>query len=105
MIITFQGYKDKLEEAEKYKREILKLIDQFVEIEDVELLYKSKPGDIFNCYDFYIDSQRRGDFVIQYYFGQTPASRELHLTHDQYLKLQEFMKDPDLYKNSKKYNL
>lgn len=107
MIVSFDEYKKKKQELYDYEKKIYNLIDQFIEIDPIKNRIR-KP--FLGVYDFYNDNQRRGGFTIRYSYDDRFINRsdELELTHKEYLRLVDFMKDPEEYKlkmNTDKYNL
>lgn len=104
MIVSFEEYSKKEKELENYKKSICKLIDRFIDI-DPEIRKNHSIGKPYKgCFDFYVDNLRRGEFVIKYSYGNY-GSDEIALWPSEYKKLKDFMLNPDLYLDSKKYNL
>lgn len=106
MIVTFDGFKEKQKEVEEYKKSILKLIDEFVTT-DEDFKRNHTMGKPYKyAIDFYIDYQRRGDFVVNYRWGE-PFGRtdQIYFSDLEHQRLKEFMKEPELYRNKNKFNI
>lgn len=104
-MISFSEFKKKQDEVDKYKNSILKLIDEFILLHKDEFIELSKSMISYEkAYDFYNDNRRDNDFTINYYYGGY-RTNDIILSHKLYKELQNYMKDPDLYRNTKKYNL
>lgn len=103
MVVTFEEYNKKEKEAKEYKDKILKLIDDFIKIDEEfsenHIIRTPYKGAI----DFYFDNLRGGRFCVTYSVNW--STDILDFTGKEYKKLLEFMKNPDFYKNLKKYNL
>ena len=107
MIVTFDGFNEKQKEVENYKKSILKLIDEFVTTdEDFKKNHINMGSPYKWAIDFYMDNQRRGDFVVDYRWGE-PFGRtdQIYFSGLEHQRLKDFMKDPELYRSNKKFNI
>jgi hypothetical protein len=111
MIVTFDGFKEKQKEVDEYKKSILKLIDEFITTDEYFKKNHTTMGvsQLLSPYkystDFFIDNQRRGDFVVDYCWGTFSKTDQIHFSGLEYKRLQDFMKEPELYRNNRKYNI
>ena len=114
MIVSFDGFKKKEEEIKEYKKSICKVIDDFIlndkDFRDVHASYQLE--HYINSYDFYF----LNDIFVVRHIYETPignrwpnlnrnSSDNIEFLPNEYEDLKKFMKDPDFYKNTKKYNL
>jgi len=95
MIVNFEEYNKKEKELEEYKKSLCKLIDDYI------LYNKLIDNEAYKgCFDYFFD--QHGKFTIHYkemfYYSQ-------QFVIDSYMDLKKFVEDPELYKNTKKYNL
>jgi hypothetical protein len=103
MIVTFDEYSKKEKETNDYKVKILKVIDDFINT-DTEFLKNHLIREPYKgSTDFYFDDLRGGGFVVN--FRDNWSTDTVEFTGNEYKRLLEFMKNPELYKTSKKYNL
>lgn len=106
MIVTFDGFKEKQKEVEDYRKSILKLIDDFINT-DKDIIKNHIIREPYKgSTDFFVNDQRGGRLQITYRWGE-PFSKtdDIYLDGLESRKLQEFMKDPELYKNQNKFNI
>lgn len=107
MIISFDKFEKKQKELKNYKKSILKLIDEFITNSDEDFQKKHNiiGRPYIGSFDFSIHP--KWGFNIKYNYGDHYIFRtdDIYLDGLEYKKLQEFMKDPELYKNTKKYNI
>lgn len=108
MIVSFEEYENKKKEVNEYKSRILKLVNKFI-LSNEEFLKNHKlsisgNGRIYSSsVDFYIDSQRSGNFVVKYYNTLNGmGTDEVYFSHKEYLELIDFLKYED---SANKYNL
>lgn len=105
MIVSFDEYNKKEKELKDYKKSICEKINQFIEIDFIKTQIRQPFKGV---YDFYFDKQKRGNFVIEYSYGENYRADDLEFTNKEYLRLIDFMKDTEEYKlkiNTDKYNL
>lgn len=105
MIISFDKFEEKQKELESYKKSILKLIDEFITTDAEFNNSRSVDSRYRGSSDFFIDP--KWGFTVVYSYGDNYVYRTDHLNFNglEYKRLQEFMKNPELYKNMKKYNI
>jgi len=104
MIVDFKGYNKKKIELSEYKDSVCKVIDDFIFHDSLfkKEHYNSPLRDFNRSFDFYMHNRR---FVVQYYFGDDIHQHEITFTSDEYKRLEEFMKNPSLYKSTQDYNI
>jgi hypothetical protein len=110
MIVSFQGYNKKKKELDNYKKSIYQVIDNFI-LNDENFMkdhHYTPIRDYKHSFDFYKD--QKDIFVVQYQYSKenNPTfirQHEVRLKPEEYERLKEFMKDPDLHININKYNL
>ena len=104
---------EKIEKIRVFKKEIRKLDGEFEEILQEYLLLNPQIGEEPNIIDndtSVVDYDFRENkyckLVINYYAEPDDEDvSEACITHKQYEDFLDFLKDKDLYKNAKKYNL
>ena len=106
-MLDFNGFKKKQQEVEEYKKSMLKIIDDFILYdEDFRMVHASLQLDRYvKSTDFHF---KANTIIVEYfYFIQHTFNTVDHIEFlpDEYKRLEEFMKNPELYKNKKKYNL
>lgn len=105
MIISFDKFEEKQKELESYKKSILKLIDEFITTDEDVKKIRSISKPYIGAFDFFVHP--KWGFTIEYNYGSNYDinTDNINLTDVEYKRLREFMKDPELYKNTKKYNI
>jgi len=105
MIVSFKEYNKKGRDLSHYKVKILSVIDDFI-IYDNDFRERNTIKDYKSSFDVYY-KKMKNDWVnvVQYYYGEHKRQYEVTFTKDEFDKLKIFMENPELYKNSKNYNL
>jgi hypothetical protein len=103
MIVSFREYSKIDKTLKNYKKSILKVIDEYINYNDE---FRKKHDIIGYLYSSDFD-YRNNSIVVTYRFELTnfEIPYKIYFTIAEYNDLKKFMKDPDLYKNTKKYNL
>jgi len=108
MEVSFLGYNQKKKELADYKKSVCKVIDQFI-LNDKDFIknhINSPVKDYRVSFDFY--KNQRSYFVVQFNYGMEDKyfrQYEVEFAPEEYVRLLEFMKDPDLHINTNKFNL
>jgi hypothetical protein len=110
MITQFDTYIEREKELGNFKKSILNLIDDFVNINPEFCKNHQIPENYNKATDFYFSDP--DELVIKYVSGDGTNIDRLRRTHillmrdkDEYNDLLKFMEEPELYKNMKNYNL
>lgn len=104
-MISFDEFVKKSEELKKYKNSILKLIDEFILLNIDEFINLTRAFESFEkTYDFYTDKQLDNMFIICFYYNGY-RTYNVKISREIYLKLEEFIKNPSIYRNVNKYNI
>lgn len=107
MIVSFDKFKKKELEFKRVKKSILNLINDFIN-NDTEFLNNHHVRQPYlGVSDFEFNKIKEDELLIVYRYGTAPFIRnhEIVFFEDEYERLQQFMKDPDMYKKSQKYNI
>lgn len=110
MITQFDKYLEKKKKLDDYKSSILKLVDDFINI-NPEFCEKHKIPDNYNKATGFYFSGRQDEIAIVYVSGDgsqrlsISRTTTLLIRDEDYHDLLRFMEDPELYKNMKNYNL
>jgi len=109
MIVSFEEYEQKRKDVNIYHKKMCKVIDKFISSNDNFMkkhnIYAKGYG-YYGCTDFYIDSQKRNDFIVKYYCTSGGmGTDEIYFSHKEYLELLDYMKNIELYDDAKKFNL
>ena len=88
-----------------YKQKILSVIDDFI-VYDNDFRESHEIKDYKSSFDFYYEKNKKDWLiVVQYYYGEYKRHYQVTFTENEFDELKLFMENPDLYKNSKKYNM
>ena len=105
MIKTFDDYIKTQDDANNYKKSVLKLIDYYI-LNDDE--YVKKHENIVKtyerCFDFYFSNDNY--FVIKHFDRNEDVNMIFFKINSvDYKNLLKFIDNPELYKDTKKFNL
>ena len=108
MIINFEEYNKREKEFKDYKKQIILIIDDFILNTDFIKNHNSKIGDprlssYRNAENFFKSSRRT--LVVDYSNKNSAFGGRIEFTKEEEKRLKDFMKNPELYKDSQKYNL
>lgn len=105
MEVSFQKYNNKKKELTDYKNSICKVIDQFIMNDDqFKKNHNNTPVREYDkSFNFY--ENQREYFVVQFTYGKYFRYHEVEFDPDEFKRLLDFMKDPNLHINTNKFNL
>jgi hypothetical protein len=111
MIVSFEEYNKKRRDIADYKKSILEMIDEFVKIHEgikEKIKIRTGGGKYDSAFDFYNSQKGENNFIVHFSYLSSYGStiqNELRFTYKEYQDLLDFMRDPEIYRSAKKYNL
>lgn len=104
MIVNFKEYNKRARDFFGYKDKLLLVIDDFI-IYD-EDFKKNHDIDYYKeSYEFYMQKSTGGWVCHVKYYNKYKHEREVTFTVEENDRLEKFMENPDLYKNTKNFNI
>ena len=118
MILTYEKYKKREDQLKNDKNNMCKLIDEYIILNgDKYLRYKRPVGDLYpisndaylGCVNF-VEIKKLNSYVlsIDYYYTSFNGKKEKaqkYLDSDDFDDFKKFLRNPEVYKSIKKYNL
>ena len=108
MITQFDTYLERKKKLDDYKESILKLIDDFINLNPEFCKKHGIPENYNKATDFYYPGDPDHIAIIYVSGDGTNRLRRTHtllVRNEEYHDILKFMEDPELYKNMKNYNL
>jgi len=97
MIKTFDQYIKQQKELLNYKKETLSKIDDYVKLYLTHITHYKYCTNFFHSHD--------DEFIISYINSYDDSNTITFKKDDSYEKIKQFIDNPELYKNTNKYNL
>ena len=107
IVYSFDEYYSKKYQLDRYHDNMMRVVDDYVNTNDEFRKnngFQNSPSFIIKSDSIYKNSFNGGGYNIDFKL-KNHQNGTIKITDDEYLDLVEYMKDTELYKSTKKFNL